>query len=247
MADYGVKVSKPLFDATNAPDNSLLFSSAWPSLTIAVDKTFADGSSTYTHALGFVPLAMFWSTTGGVTTRYFPSFSTAVNSSTIQIPTNSATTVVNMKLYNLDIGTDVDYPYTANAGVASSTYDTNYGIKYAKSGRDINSTDLRNFIVHSRCQSPQVLAVKTQTSTTTDTVNYTSPNAYAAWVFGFIRKVTGDYYFAPYFQQSYPRTFITQVGDTYSYSLQYSGTDTGASLVVLRDPFFTSTYVQANY
>lgn len=244
---FGLKISKPQYNANTAADANLLFSSGWPSLTLPVERTFTSGETSYTHSLGFVPFAEIYTTVGGACVRSFATSSLPVNSSTIGLPTSSSTTTVHLKLYNIDISTDVDYTHTTKAGAASPVYDPDYGIKYAKDGKDIESTDLRDFILHSRCQSPQVLAVKTQATAASSTVSYTSPDAYAAWVFGFTRKANGDYYFAPYFSQAYPRTFVTVAGSIYTYTVTYAGADTGASLLILRDPFFAPTDIQVTY
>lgn len=259
MGDVGIKISKPLFDATTAADFNLLFNSSWPSLPIAVEQTynssstdFSGGTLTYAHNLGYVPFYRAWGVSGGKLISLLNSgalglTTTTVNTTSITLGVSTTYTTIHLKLYALDIATDVEYPYTPNAGAAVSTYNPDYGIKLVKVGKDISSTDMRDYIIHSRCQSPQVLAVKTQTTATSSTVTYTSPNNYAAWAFGFIKKSNGDYYSALMYSQAYPRLFVTTSNNNYTYSLQYTSGDVGASIVILRDPIFTATNIQATY
>src|ERR1700753_2347573 len=69
--DFGLKLSKPTFNALNTAGQNLLFSSSWPSLQIAFDITIANAAQLATfsssaqgfaipHNLGYPPLAFYW-------------------------------------------------------------------------------------------------------------------------------------------------------------------------------------------
>lgn len=272
MADYGLKISQPFYDATTAADSNLLFSSSWPTLPIAAEATFtnsayggtsnfSDYTLAFTHGLGFTPFVIAWATdaTTGKTQRY-NDFS--INSTKVMLLwgySGSAITgysSIHIVCYNINLAVDKDYPYVKPTGV-SSYYDASYGIKIVKDGKSIDSTDLRDFILHSRTQSPQILAVKTEASGITSTLGggtfdilYTPPVATPLWAFGFQTDDQGYYYWAGYYAQSYPRLFVNSSGGTYTYQLNYGpfgATAAKACLIILRDPMFSSNDITVKY
>lgn len=236
--DYGLKIAKAGFDVLTASDSDLLFNSSWPSLQIVAVITDTTGSP-FAHGLTFPPLVM---ATGPVPR---PVDSTYIYGGT-------GTVVV----YNLDISVDVDYSYTTKTS-SSNTYDPDYGIKMVKDGESIDSTDLRDYLVHSRCGTPLVLAVK-NTSTSTYTVptapadykgiQYTQKLGYPVFVFGYVKagvanfgSITspiGTWHVSPLAGQSYP---VTATNGTISQLFITPPTTTDASLVILRTPMFATT------
>jgi hypothetical protein len=237
LQDVGVKLAQPFSDVLTAADSSMIFSSAWPSLAVAA-RGVTDGSGKFAHNLGFPPLTLGWS--GSPASMKFPDF----DNTFAYAPTGTF-----VACFDIDITKDVDYPYTALAG-PSYPYDPNYGIKMTIEGRNIDSTDLRDFLLHSRAQSPLVLAVKTEASVDpgnaaiagVPTIQYTNKLGYQTWVFGYVYSTTLTRYInAPLYAQAYPRLFSDGITSYLSYF------DNKASIIVLRDPMFSSTVQQVNY
>lgn len=269
--DVGIRISKPFYDATTAADSDLIFSSAWPGLPVAFETIQSttwsspapfyqrqlDSNISVAHGLNITPFTQAWYTIdGGTTYRWYPMASSNATSAIIDSlpmePLTAASGTLTFKIvcYNIDMTRDVDYAYSA-ASSATKTYDPDYGIRLAKDGESINSTDMRDFILHSRCQSPLILSVKTEETkvynevagTPVNVVQFTTDYGYRAWVFGAIKNSASKYGQAPLYGQAYPRTFT----DGYTSYLQYTGTDIGATLVVLRDPMFASSTTAASY
>lgn len=245
--DYGIKISKPGFDATTAADADLLFSSSWPSLPIANEATFTGQSSSFTfeHGLGFPCFAIIWEiTSAGLSSQRYLT-RTRTDSTYVYIDSPTSTNSYHVKCYNIDLSTSVEYPLL-NTSSVDRPYDPSYGIKIAKEGEDIDSSDLRDFILHSRAQSPLVLTVQTASGVST-TNTYNDPQGYTSWVFGFTRTSGGIYTHAAYYSQAYPRLFITTTGGTNTYSITTSSTDDSSTILVLRDPMFAPTNLNVTY
>ena len=238
ISDYGLKVSKAGFDALTAQDNDLLLNSSWPSLQI-VKVVVSTDTTPIAHGLPYPTLAVIIGQDPHL--PYNNVFSPIDSDSTYVYP-NIGTVII----YNLDISTDVDYPYTDKPKVLS-TYDDNYGVKMVKKGLDISSTDMRDFILHSRCGSPMVLAVKTEKTVSPKNptyIQYTNKIGYPTFVFGYIYNSSLDsYVVAPPAGQAYPITFSN---GTTSY-VQIGVFGTKGSLVILRSPMFSSSPIGVVY
>lgn len=245
LNDYGIKISKAGFDALTAADNDLLFNSSWPSTQIAKVVAVTAGEPV-AHGLGFPPVAFMLGGTTYRTTMY----GLDVDDTNIY-PRDTGTAVI----YHIDISTDIEYPFTATQSI-NTTYDPDYGIKMVKEGGDIDSTDLRDYILHSRCGSPLILAVKTQETVNASNptvVQYTSKMGYPTLNFGYAGVRAGQttlaggsaygnnaYIFAPQGGQAYPIAFtdgFTVYVDIVSNSF-FSGK---ASVICLRSPMFATT------
>jgi hypothetical protein len=176
----------------------------------------------------------------------------------------SNATKLNIKCFNLDLTQDIDY-ILAPGDSFNMAYDPNFGIKVVKPNKDINSRDLRDFTVHSRAQSPLILAVKTQATVPAanvgtgigSVVQYTNRTKNPVWVYGFIKIgstiATGygipvnSYIPAPYSSQAYPRTITDGFTSYIGYNDSGVNADNGASLVILRDPMFAPNPVTVQY
>jgi hypothetical protein len=239
--DYGLKMAKSGFDVQTAREDNLLYNSSWPSLAIVKVTSSSDGSP-IAHTLPYPTLAIQLGDT--VSPTSYTGMVPLDTDSTYVYPDSPGTIVI----YNLDISTDIDYPYSVKTQVRS-TYNPDYGIKIVKSGSDIESNDLRDFILHTRAGSPMVLAVKTEetVSTVNPTVlQYTNPIGYPCFVFGYVQRTGGRYDISPPGGQAYPITFSD--GTTSYIDLSSTPPYTGkASLVILRNPMFASEYVEATY
>jgi hypothetical protein len=241
----------------------MVFDSSWPSLPIAFETTLSSPfPASVTHNLKFAPFSLVWAygtdPSGKTKTSqrfYFPVDTTKLyldtsSFSTQQLAFWNVATSIKVRCFQLDLATDIDYTL-APGDTFNSPYDPNFGIKVVKQFKDINSTDLRDFALHSRAQSPLILAVKTQKTMPAanigtgigNVVQYTSTLKYPAWVYGYVEQSTGKYMPAPYYEQAYPRTFT----DGITSYIGYSGTDIGATLVILRDPMFAATATTVQY
>lgn len=249
-ADYGIKIAKANYDALTAADRDLLFNSSWPSVQIVKVKSVTAGEAV-PHGLLFPPVAFML---GGTT------YETIMYGQDVDDTNVYPRSTGKMVIYNIDISTDVEYPYTDTVSV-NTTYDPDYGVKMVKEGGDIDSTELRDYILHSRCGSPLVLAVKTQETVNdanTDIVQYTSRMGYPTLNFGYSGRPPGattssgrtygnnGYQFAPQGGQSIPIAF-TDGFTTYT-PIYTSFSDGRASIICLRSPMFATTNtVQVNY
>lgn len=261
----GIIVTQAGVSAPYAADYQMVFNSNWPSLQIAFDTTVsvpAGGSLSLPHDLKIYPLTMAWVVQNGVSKGRL--FATSEN---FEDPTQTAITLsfdninvilfnndlsnaytINVKCFNVDISKSVDYTLPKPA-LVKTPYDPTFGIKVVKYGLSIGSTDLRNFILHSRAQSPAVLSVVTNPSTTTKVsspaIQYTNPAGYVPWVLAFINGPgSGQPYtaLAPGGQQT---GYIHVLSNT-SYIANSIGTPYG-SLVVLRDPLVVPNTVTVTY
>jgi hypothetical protein len=261
----GFKISKPGYNASRTAGSNYIFNSSWPSLPVIYESTVTNtlGSTptmTFTHNLGFPAFALFWaygpnsSGFGTVGMRFVPDISN--NSVTItksRLTINqqaflSTATKIDVKVYRLDLSKDIDY-ILAPGDTFKQPYDSNFGIKVVKQGKSITSTDLRDYILHSRAQSPLILAVKTEKTAsaanvgvggTDGAVQYTSHQSNPVWVYGFVKLSASTYIYAPFYSQSYPRVFtdgFTSYLQWFNYALGVGG----ATLVITRDPMFAPT------
>lgn len=167
----------------------------------------------------------------------------------------SQTAVIHVKCYNLDLTKVANYTAPTPATV-KTPYDSSVGIKIVKQGRNIRSTDLRDFILHSRAQSPAVLSVQTQAQGIPDPnvagntlIAYTNPAGVVNWFFGWTYTNFGsigspDFRYVP----------IPVMPSNFAAGGSVSGTNTfqitvpnanggGGTLVVLRDPLFAPNNV----
>lgn len=253
LNDFGIKVAKLGFDALTAADKDLVYNSSWPSIQIVKVIPFDATMFSFPHDLGFPPFAVLIRSTdsfyqGGVMTNlpcdelnvYIPDFYTGDG------------TII---IYNIDVSVDVEYPYTTQSS-GNSTYSFDYGIKIAKNNSDINSNDMRDFILHTRCGSPLVLAVKTQDTVSPSNptvVQYTSKLGYPTLNFGYVRVIGASsfgvtysgvkrYYHAPLQSQASPWTvtngfFVYVVFDNITWD--------GGTVVCLRNPNISTTNTES--
>lgn len=265
--NVGFKISKPGYNAQTTAGKNLIFNSSWPSLPIAFETTLTNpiinSSSTAVipHGLSFAPFTMGWyyatDPSGIVNTS--SRFSMRVDKTNIYLDGNQQLTVpftaqkIKIRAYQIDLSQDINYTIGAGDSV-NSPYDKNFGIKVIKSGKNINSKDMRDYVLHSRCQSPLIQAVKTEKTSNAvnqTVVQYTSKLSYPVWVYGFVKNgvvisgsltiPAGNYSPAPYYSQAYPRT----ITDGFISYVPYL--NLGSTLVVLRDPMFTPNIVTVKY
>lgn len=257
----GFKISRAGIDVRKAADYQYLFNADYPSLQIAFNTILtANGAGTVTvnHNLGFVPFTMVWVVDDGISqgravgissgsnynnTTVTPSF----NENQIQIYTDTYTAKVRqyvIKCYNFDITKSANYTLP-QAPTTKTAYDPSYGIKVSKYGRKIDSKDLRDFILHSRAQSPALLAVVADYVTYQSTIPgvgtftnyayiYENPANYVPYALGFVRAedktwseiAPGGQQAQPafkYLQKRYPGDPYYNTYDNYSINLNING------------------------
>lgn len=268
----GLKLSQPGYSATNASDTQLIFNSSWPSVASAFTKLVPKGSAgIVAHNLGYPPFtrAFPMDDNGGFLPfiastqdafRIYPN----VDAENVYLSNGPTTVAYMIDCSNIDLSTDVDYPVLPSVGV-NTAYDPNFGIKISKDNKSVQSKDPRDFVLHSRYRSPLIQAVKTEKTmpsgnirnggapnNTGGIVAYVNSAGKATWVYGFIKvgptlastiNPVDSYHYCPYFSQAYPTTRTDGIS-TYT---EYLFGDTGATIVVLRDPFFAPTIKQAFY
>lgn len=268
--DVGVKISKPGYDARRSSGQNVLYNSSWPTLSVAFETTITNpvtspgASGTTNHKLQFPPLTFVWAIgadpsglTGAVCSRRIPVVG-GVDKNTVYLSSAYASgierdflftaTKLHIKCFQLDLSKDIDY-VLAPGETFKTPYDNNFGIKVAKQNKSVDSKDLRDFSVHSRCQGALVLAVKTQATNdpaNPTTAQYTSKFTTPVWVAGYTRSTgTGIYHWAQLGGNAYPKI----ITDGFVTNLLYAGGsgDDGVTLVILRDPMFAPNTVLATY
>lgn len=255
MASPSVRIVQPGFDVRNCPDWAYLFNSDWPSLGIVFEKVIPSSVTlpyTINHNLGFPPLAIGWGfglygdtekSYGRVSSAYFEVTATSI---TVLEMTGDGIT---LRLFNVDVSKEQSYQLPQSAQ-AKLPYNANFGIKQAKQGRYITSSNLNDFIIHSRAQSPAILQVATEKGQ-----YYTNSNP-------------GSQYAGPWIVYPYKTSYIPWLIGAYKVSsspvtyqfvslngiqiingnivLPTNG-NPGGSLIVLRDPLFYPNTVQVVY
>jgi hypothetical protein len=265
MADIGAKVSQLGLNVNDSADSQLLFNSSWPTLKIAYQGRMDINSLTtqtiVTHDLGYVPAFMVYRISG--TTSTFDSQGIVYNGSGGgYIAANSS----ELKFYSLGVGSGtvsfyyyvfaqpIDTDYTApinneNANVTGliEEIDRDYGIKVAKEGKSVDSTDLRDFAIHSGTVSPSVHMIKNGATDLTAThglgyepltlfyVNYGangSPSYQSGWYY-MLGGVGGVAYVRGYSNST--TCYVTE-----DPGMIGAGSKTAtASILILKEPFNT--------
>jgi hypothetical protein len=297
----GIRVTQPGVSVPYAADYQYVFNSDWPSLAIAFETTIALSNTTtrtvIPHPLGFVPFMMCWILNNGTTigracirlsySNYGSNIWAGIDSSNIYIygpatynyssppvlvPADPTITYqVNIKLYNLDITKSVDYTLP-KLPVTQNKYDPSTGIKVTKYSKSMGSNDLRDYILHSRAQSPAVLSIVANASTYSyngtifDWYVYRNPVSYTPYSIGYIHSTGFNLGGKPISdsmwgeieagsQQSIPMFRIISPGappaDFYGcYMSGISSTNAvgdKASIVVLRDPLIIPNTLRVIY
>ena len=262
QSDVGIKISQPFYDVKTAGDSQLIFNSSWPAMRIAREDTFVNSayggstsfaafSFTYSHNLGYTPFTMVYGTdyaTGKIiandTAGGIVSFGTLTTTS-IKILCEPTLYDIHVVFYTLDITISVDYPFIKQPS-SNSDYNPDYGIKYVKQGKLLDSTDMRDFIIHSRCQGPQLLTVKCSSKGDSE-ARYSSTVGYTTWVYAFYGFGGTSWRPGDLGGQALGAYFTdTNSSGGMDYWMGQAAGDR-ASLVVLRDPLFASTQVRVNY
>jgi hypothetical protein len=268
----GIFITQIGASVPTAADYQFVFNSDWPSLQCTFDQTVTlgiGGNDTLVHNLGYYPLTIGWVTSVGFNSgRIFaPSenleltpqtdVSMSFDKKNIYLANTGSEYQVCVKCYNVDISKAVDYTFPQFPSI-NQPYDKTVGIKVSKYNKQLTSTDLRDFILHSRAQSPAVLSVVTGNSND-GAIHYNNPPRYVPWTFAFYQDNTGKYSgLAPGFQGA---GAAFKLGRNLSFTDLSGHTTTGVngavmsattgntnmSLVILRDPLVAASSVEVQY
>jgi len=267
QSDVGIKIAKMYYDVNTCADKDLLFSSSWPSMQVVYDGIAP--AATISHGLGFPPLAFKYrslGTSGADPDGVFTDVSFTGERRTLDVTSSIVytTTGVRTVIFNLDISKSIDYGVIKTTSTMTN-YDPDYGIKIVKEGKDINSTDMRDFILHSRCQSPLMLKTLTMANATQDPsfptiyyIDYVYTETLPPFFYAFLQLNTGIWVPVPYSGQAYPvaridyanksiRNIINTAASFVYPDFSPKGTVTGGSIVLTRDPMFSPTTITGSY
>lgn len=246
MGDYGIKVSQNGFDAETCPDYKLLFNSSWPLLKILDSGQFTNASSPSlisSFALDYVP-AFWWYSDGKVGTEHTSNVSTfgstfngqlAISRSALSFRSGFGAKTLTGRFYIFAL--NIEEAFTAPSIILPTVAevpaiaDTTYGIRIAKPGKSIDSTDLRDFSVNSNTRSPMVHSVTPGTKDASpSTITITHNLGYAPMAFVYV-KLTGetDYILLT----GADDTNISVTTTTLTFLLPYA---CSYSVVILKDP-----------
>lgn len=173
MSDLGIMVAQQGVPVETCSDWQLLFSSGWPSLKIhdAQPFTIADATQDVTiatHNLGFAPA--FWVFASGGYVNFSPGSSLAVGSLVGQsfVVNNSTLRYLGATngnppgsfsgyyyIFRLDMSQTIS-PKSLTSADKSFIISPDYGFMVAKNGKSIDSTDFRDFVIHSSARSPMI-------------------------------------------------------------------------------------------
>ncbi len=198
--DYIEKIARKGYDVVTCSDRQLTFSSEWPCLKIVAQGTFsvAGISTVYTHNLGYYPFFMVFinQVDGGGTDSnsrlsYIPH-SSAFEMTTTALECTAAVTIDGYYyIFALDLEAEYEAPIIQPNDASQGELD-DYVYAISKGGKDITSTDYRDFVVHSDCRSPMVHIVHNWTEAApggSETITHNL--GYEPMFFGFVRNLQG--------------------------------------------------------
>lgn len=187
MGNIGAKVSRVNVDVSTASDDQLVYSSSWPSAKILFHGLATVDASTnhtiVTHSLGYEPMFLIYRVTGA--TSEFSSYGSVFDGSAVaNVGVNSSELKYfasgfgsgNVSFYYIVLDIPILQDFTADILNTSPDLTAplgsgaeSYGIKVALDGKTSDSTDLRDFAVHSAAGNINVHRVGHGASTATAT------------------------------------------------------------------------------
>jgi hypothetical protein len=259
-----VKLAQPGYDVKKAGDANLIYNSAWPTLKIYEQGkctiTDTPGEQTIaTHDLGITPFFWWftddaitnWSKLTTVNTRDNRSEFSGYVEPAIITDTTKLKARVTAPIYTGDIdiyyyifALDLTTDYTApkiNLSLQSQAGGGSNVFKIAKPGKNIKSTHLEDYVLHSDARSPMVHMVKTLEAVP----DPSSPGGFAASVYHGLPYVPITFFFqrvAEGVPNGYVR-FSSGSQSTPSFKVDdqkvtyFSSSASHASVVILKDPF----------
>lgn len=150
--NIGVKMSQIGWDVKTAGDANLYFSSSWPMLLIQ-DTNLAAQGATVKHTLNYPPLAFAWNPKDGLSVC-------GVDSGNIYLPL-LGTTPYRYFIFRVPLNVPYQSDVVKGPLQLPQLADKNFGLKFAKEGKELDSDDLRDFTLHSSARTPLLHAVIT--------------------------------------------------------------------------------------
>ena len=200
MSISGVKVSRIGYDVNTASDKQLAFSSEWPLLPIEAEGDIAisppvggPGNVTVTifeHNLGYIPAFYVLRVSGG---DFFPYWVSCDVDKMYFFGYVSTDINLKWKIFRRPLKTNYTSANT-DATDATQVIDKDYGIYISKPGKDVSSTDKRDFAVRSDVR--QLMIAKTgYTTTPTNQLIVTHNLGYKPMYFFYIESESDRYHF----------------------------------------------------
>lgn len=259
-SDFGIKVSQPGKDAPDAGDQDLLSSSSWPNPKIIfngritatteeiVQPTVSWGK-VLKHNLGYVPFFIhyipndqFDAVQGTFIFRNLISadknniYIGATSGGAAQLPFD-----VGLIVFAIDIEKNFKTPSIDVGSSSTSRGDENFGMRLTKQKKDIDSNDLRDYLIHSRTRSPMIHEVingfPTESASLGKDFVYGHDLPYDPMFFAYIQPGPGRS-LAPPYAYGLVNGFagVSTSGKTIRIN-QQAGAGYKVSLIVLKDPF----------
>lgn len=250
-----VKVSQSGFDVKTAGDQDLVFSSEFPVLKEEKSGLF-DAISTsvyvpvYEHNLSYDPFFLIYDSQG----QFVLGSGWGVDENKLYIGPDVPSGTYRWVVYRLKLFENYEAPALKVQFTSAGGDDRRFGIKISKEGKDISSTDLRDFTIHSRARSPLVHKVSAKDWTGSAQDNHTvDPGLpYNPIAFGFAKlsnvsagepAVTTNLISGG---QSIPK--LSRNAGTRQIVINSAGTATSKTSVVLfKDPILAPKIVKVSY
>ena len=257
MSDIGIKVSQPNKDVENAADFELLLSSSFPLLKIHDTGTInvsSESSQDVVHGLGYPPMFLVyrdWRSTSNSIVRgdfsTFASYTGLCNSNILRIANNSTSNgTYRYYIFRQPINQDFTGSTASLDDSQTSSVDRDYGIKVSKPGSTTDSSDLRDYAIHSGTRSPIIHSTQHETKTSSGdfdamTSTLTHNLGYTPLGFAYYRTEEFNSNFYNIVTDSAgaggPAFFLGENTIELTVSPIDSGSTVDFSLVCLKDPF----------
>lgn len=205
--DFGIRISRFGFDVKDTADFQTILNSSWPVLKVeyAASVTFTcNGSANttiYTHNLGYAPVFQVFSLRDQLQYGFVPGGAgydamgiTGSDSSKIYANWPAGTYTVYLYVYRQDLAASFAAPNIDIVTRVTGGFGTDFGLKVAKIGKDITSTDLRDYVIHSGTQELGVAQVTQTNVSPAGTWTVTHNLGYKpAWLFFEAGGTAGSY------------------------------------------------------
>lgn len=155
---FRVKGTPPNYDARTAADYLLNFNSDWPLLKLHETGVF---SGTVTHNLGYPPFHTLATSDGRI-----DQFASNYGVNSTSLARSSGAGSPRYFIFRLDLTTNFTAP-NLETSTASNSGSADYVFKMTKPGKSTDSTDLRDFALHSNTRSPALHSVNHGTMSNT--------------------------------------------------------------------------------
>lgn len=246
MSSVGIKVSQPNYPVESAEDYKLLFSSSWPNLNVVASGRYTSANiirTVATHNLGYRPMFLIWELTSSNTVvSYVNEYGLLFEVNETELrevgPSGLGGKSFFYQIYAVDLDTDFTSA-TINTGIAediNKNIDKNYGIKVSKPGKSINSTDFRDYVIHSRTRSPMVGKVSQFNNTLSTTITHGYGYAPMAYIYGTNMGGVTSGYLTNYAISPESSNGWGLASNSNTVVLTKSGTPDNIRVVVLKDP-----------